>query len=138
MKYKCTICKSKSKESRIYAGRNLCPECHYEYKAIFEGWQSNKSKKSFNRNKQTKRIHGEGYWVVGENEWGANNTPFSFIPPEAFPLTMYDSDGKVVLCKCGKPAGSAAIGKECSVAWCSDCSPLSKFSAEFIYKPPLK
>jgi hypothetical protein len=36
--------------------------------------------------------------------------------------------GNVVLCKCGKPAGSCAIGKESFVAWCSDCQPLFDFS----------
>lgn len=51
MKKKCSICKAKSIDKRNYRGKLLCPECHYEYKAIFEGWQSNKSKKAFNKNK---------------------------------------------------------------------------------------
>lgn len=47
---------------------------------------------------------------------------------------MYDSEGKVVLCKCGKPVGSAAIGKEAFVAWCEDCSPTPKYDPKFVYK----
>lgn len=45
---------------------------------------------------------------------------------------MYDSNGEVVLCKCGKPAGSAAMGREAFAAWCTDCSPLHKESAELV------
>lgn len=57
-----------------------------------------------------------------------------FLNPEN--VRMYDSEGNVVLCKCGKPAGSAAMGKGAMIAWCSDCSPLNKESAEFVYRPP--
>lgn len=45
MKIKCSICKAKSKASANYKGRFLCPECTYEYRCVFEGWKSNKSKK---------------------------------------------------------------------------------------------
>lgn len=48
MTLKCSICKARSRESGYYRNRFVCPACYYEYKAIFEGWQSNKSKKSFN------------------------------------------------------------------------------------------
>jgi len=52
MKAKCSICKAKSKDKRNYKGKLLCPECHYEYLAIFEGWQSNKNRKAFARIRQ--------------------------------------------------------------------------------------
>jgi hypothetical protein len=39
---------------------------------------------------------------------------------------MLDGEGNVILCKCGKPAGSGIGGKEAYSVWCSDCSPLSK------------
>lgn len=64
MKPKCSICKNRSIDNRHYRGRLLCPECHYEYKAIFEGWQSNKSKKAFNMKKawDMKYYQGKGCW----------------------------------------------------------------------------
>ena len=52
--------------------------------------------------------------------------------------TMHDGEGNTFLCKCGKPAGSAIIGKEASIAYCSNCSPTPKYSAEFVYRPPIK
>ena len=58
-----------------------------------------------------------------------------FLHPES--SKMCDSDGEIVLCKCGKPAGGAIMGKEAFIAWCTDCNPNNNFSAEFIYKPPL-
>lgn len=39
---------------------------------------------------------------------------------------MYDTEGNIVLCKCGKPAGSGAYGREAYIAWCEDCCPLYK------------
>ena len=62
MKAKCSICKARSVDHRHYRGKLLCPQCHYEYKAIFEGWQSNKSKKAFARNKKTSKIYVEFFW----------------------------------------------------------------------------
>ena len=67
-----------------------------------------------------------------EEEWGSAEN-VRFLPPGSG--TMYDSEGKIVLCKCGKPAGQAAIGKEAFIAWCSDCSPNKQQPAKFIYKP---
>ena len=55
-----------------------------------------------------------------------------FINPEA--VRMYDSGGNVMLCKCGKPAGSAVIGTEAFIVWCSDCDPLNKETVKFVYK----
>lgn len=49
---------------------------------------------------------------------------------------LYNTYGEIVLCKCGKPAGIAAIGKEVYMAWCNDCAPTSKEEAEFVYRPP--
>lgn len=57
-----------------------------------------------------------------------------FLNPEQ--VRLYDADGNVVLCKCGKPAGQAAMGKDAFIAWCSDCSPANKQSAEFVYRTP--
>ena len=51
---------------------------------------------------------------------------------------MVDSSGNTVLCRCGKPAGSAAIGRETMIAWCEECSPLPKYEAGMVYKAPLK
>lgn len=52
-------------------------------------------------------------------------------------VNMYDSTGAIVHCKCGKEAGSAVIGKAAFVAWCSDCSPMSKYEAKLIYRDPI-
>lgn len=51
-------------------------------------------------------------------------------------IKMYDSQGNVVLCKCGKEAGTAAIGKNAMAAWCEDCTPVNKSEAKFVYNPP--
>lgn len=55
-----------------------------------------------------------------------------FLDPEN--VRVYDREGNVINCKCGKPAGSAAMGKEEFVAWCADCSPLNQTQGEFVYK----
>lgn len=68
-----------------------------------------------------------------EAEYGSVNG-LRFIQPSN--VKMYDSEGKVVLCKCGNPAGCSAMGKESYIAWCSDCSPLSKEVANFVYNVP--
>ena len=57
-----------------------------------------------------------------------------FLNPED--VRMYDSEGNVVLCKCGRPAGSAAYGTKAMIAWCEDCYPLAKETVKFIYRPP--
>lgn len=50
---------------------------------------------------------------------------------------MRDGDGNVMLCQCGKPAGSGCMGKESYIVWCSDCTPYKDMPvAEFIYRPP--
>lgn len=68
-------------------------------------------------------------------EWGSEgNVRF----PDSSQVMMYDSEGHPVLCACGKPAGSAAIGKEAMVAWCSECSPLNKYEAEFVFRKPVE
>lgn len=68
-------------------------------------------------------------------EWGCYGN-VRFLPAES--IKMYDSDGNVVLCKCGKPAGTAAIGKEAFVAWCPECSPCNNpiEQDKFVYKDP--
>src|SRR5690348_1605564 len=53
-----------------------------------------------------------------ESEFGTS-MPVRFLPPSQ--VKMYDSDGKEVFCSCGKPAGSAIIGKHASKAMCSEC-----------------
>ncbi len=45
--------------------------------------------------------------------------PVRFLTPSQ--VTMYDSDGKEVMCKCGKPATSSIIGKDAFIAQCSEC-----------------
>ena len=51
-------------------------------------------------------------------EFGSS-MPFRFLNPSQ--VTMYDGDGKEVMCACGKPATSGIIGKDAYVARCSDC-----------------
>lgn len=50
--------------------------------------------------------------------------------------TMYDAEGKEVLCKCGKPSSCAIIGKSSQLVFCTDCSPLERREAKFIYRKP--
>lgn len=52
--------------------------------------------------------------------------------------TMRDSQGKEVLCKCGKPAGMSIIGVTHCVSYCTDCSPLNKSEAKFVFVNPLQ
>lgn len=68
-----------------------------------------------------------------ESEFGSIS-PINWLKPEN--VKMYDSDGNIILCKCGKPAGSGAMGKKAFIAWCSDCSPINQSSAKFVYRPP--
>lgn len=51
---------------------------------------------------------------------------------------MYDTESNVLLCQCGKPAGSALIGKEAFVAWCEDCSPLEKYDGSIGIDDPFR
>lgn len=65
------------------------------------------------------------------SEYGSNeNVRFS-------DAVMYDREGNEVLCKCGKPAGSAIIGKEAMIAFCTECSPMHNYSANFVYRLPI-
>ena len=57
-----------------------------------------------------------------------------FLPPED--SKMYDGDGNIMLCQCGKPAGGGIFGNESFQLFCSDCNATPDYSAEFIYKPP--
>lgn len=57
-----------------------------------------------------------------------------FLNPAS--VRMVDGNGNEILCKCGKSAGAGAFGKEAFVAWCTDCSPMHKKAAKFVYKPP--
>ncbi len=68
-----------------------------------------------------------------EAEFGSIS-PLRWLSPEN--VGLYDSEGNIILCKCGKPAGSGAMGKEAFVAWCNDCSPLNQASAKFVYRTP--
>lgn len=47
---------------------------------------------------------------------------------------LYYQDGSPVLCKCGKPATEALIGKESYLARCKDCSDLKLDSGHLIFK----
>lgn len=66
-----------------------------------------------------------------EVEFGTTGN-IRFLDPSQ--VTMRDSEGNIILCKCGKPAGSMISGKNAFLAHCSDCSPLGNGAAEFIYK----
>jgi hypothetical protein len=45
--------------------------------------------------------------------------PVRFLPLES--VKLYDSEGNEVLCKCGKPASTAIMGKEAFIARCNEC-----------------
>lgn len=77
-------------------------------------------------------------WKRGEQdslglscEWGCSPN-IRILNEEA--ATLYDAGGHPVLCACGKPAGSACIGKEAMVAWCEECNPLEKTEAKLVYR----
>lgn len=55
---------------------------------------------------------------VYRSEFGTT-MPVRFLDPGQ--VKMYDADGNEVFCSCGKPAGSAIIGKNSSKAMCSEC-----------------
>lgn len=50
--------------------------------------------------------------------------------------TLCDSAGEPILCACGEPAGCAVIGQNAYAAWCEKCSPVEKYEAKLVYKPP--
>jgi len=56
--------------------------------------------------------------------------------PSADFCSMHDSTGAIIKCKCGQKAGNAIIGKSAFVAFCSECDPNKKYSADFVYRPP--
>jgi len=58
----------------------------------------------------------KGFW----EEFG-NSENVRFL--DASQVTLTDSEGKELLCKCGKLGTSGAIGKDVFECWCSDCSP---------------
>lgn len=52
-------------------------------------------------------------------------------------VSICDGNGNVMLCECGQPAGSGAIGKEAYILWCEDCSPYKDIPvAKFAYRSP--
>jgi len=53
-----------------------------------------------------------------EAEWGGN---VRFIDPQF--VSMKNSEGNEMMCKCGKRATFIAMGKESFIATCHDCSP---------------
>lgn len=55
--------------------------------------------------------------------------------PNPDSCAMHDSTGAIIKCKCGKEAGSAIMGKSAFVAYCSECDPNKKYSANFVYRP---
>lgn len=65
------------------------------------------------------------------SEWGSSEK-LRFVDPES--VRMYDSEGNVMLCKCGKPASSGIMGKEAYQVWCKDCSPMSKYEGKLVYR----
>jgi hypothetical protein len=58
-----------------------------------------------------------------ESEWGSS-CRIRFA--DASQCIMRDEDGNLILCRCGKPAGAAVMGKNSYAAWCSECSLLNK------------
>lgn len=45
--------------------------------------------------------------------------PIRWLAPKQ--VNMYDAQGNIVLCKCGKPAGYAIMGTNAYKALCTDC-----------------
>lgn len=83
-------------------------------------------------------------WKRGEQdslglqcEWGSSGT-VRF--PIAGQVSMCDSEGKTILCACGKPAGAGIMGKEAYLAFCGECyhKYLKETEASFSYKPPVE
>lgn len=65
-------------------------------------------------------------------EWGTTSNVRFCNPAD---VKMLDSEGNVMLCSCGNPAGSGIMSKSVSLVWCSDCSPMHKYSSKLIYMP---
>lgn len=53
-----------------------------------------------------------------EAEWGGN---VRFLDPKY--VTMHDSEGSEIMCKCGKRATFIASGRDSYMATCHDCNP---------------
>jgi hypothetical protein len=46
---------------------------------------------------------------------------------------LIDSEGKPMLCSCGKVAVGGLLGKESVKIWCEDHCPLDKYEAKMVY-----
>ncbi len=49
---------------------------------------------------------------------------------------LFDSEGKIVYCKCGVPAETALIGREAFLAKCNKCMGYEDSGYESVYRPP--
>ena len=45
---------------------------------------------------------------------------------------MDDSEGKPMMCKCGKKAAGGIFGKESFQVWCSECDPSKNYKTEIL------
>lgn len=51
-------------------------------------------------------------------------------------VTVYDSNGKEILCKCGKKSTQSLIGQNFSHNFCNDCMPFEELpQGELVYIP---
>lgn len=66
-----------------------------------------------------------------EAEYGSFGN-VNFLKPEN--VKMYDSEGNVILCDCGKPAVTGVIGKDSFASWCSECSPMTRYPSDIVFK----
>jgi hypothetical protein len=66
-----------------------------------------------------------------EAEYGSS-FDVRFLQPSQ--SSLVDSEGNEVMCKCGKPGGTAILGKGAFVAYCADCGPFTSPHAAYIYR----
>ena len=73
----------------------------------------------------------QAYWEYApKNNKGKAEAEFSstenvnWLKPEN--VTAIDSEGKKMLCKCGKPITVFYSGKTCFESYCADCNPYWK------------
>lgn len=70
--------------------------------------------------------------AIAEGKSFSEECTLRFLPPGIG--VMCNEEGNIVLCSCGKPAGSGAMGKHTLAVWCNDCSPLNQSPSKLIYR----
>lgn len=76
---------------------------------------------------------------LGETVLGVLRAEYGTVGNVAFAeCKLCNADGEEVMCKCGKPAGSAFIGRESYVARCNDCMGYKELEHQLVYIEPSK